>query len=125
MTEYLHKTGKKNETFNDNSIMWSPHNGVNYEPTKINSVRWEIYAQEDIQLEPKQIKLYTLNFGVAFSLGLVVVSLVNDLKLKRICIQNETVVENVEDIVISIQNNADSDFSMKAGEKLCHLTYHK
>ena len=125
MTEYIHKLGKVNVNFDSSTIVWNPHHDVEFKPSKINAVKWQAYAQHDINLEPKQIKLYSLNFGVGISHGLVVVSLVNTLKLRRISIQSETVVENVEDIVISIQNNADVDFVMIAGEALCYVSYHK
>jgi hypothetical protein len=57
------------------------------------------------------------------SFGLIIVSLAQQLKRVKLSSQNESVVETTHDIVISIQNNLNSDFTIKAGHALCILTY--
>jgi hypothetical protein len=45
------------------------------------------------------------------------------LKKMKLSIQNESVVETTDDIVISIQNNLNNDITIKQGDALCYLTF--
>jgi hypothetical protein len=49
------------------------------------------------------------------SFGVIIISLTQQLKRVKLSIQNESVIETTHDIVISIQNNLNSDFTIKAG----------
>jgi hypothetical protein len=56
-------------------------------------------------------------------IGVIIVSLYQEFKKMKCSIQNESVVENTDNIVISVCNNSDKDVTIKAGDVLCHLTY--
>jgi hypothetical protein len=57
------------------------------------------------------------------SFGVIIVSLIQQLKKMKLSIQNESVVETADDIVIRIQNNSNNDITVKAGDVLCYLTF--
>jgi hypothetical protein len=52
----------------------------------------------------------------------IIVSLTQQLKRVKLSIQNESVVETTHDIMISVQNNLNSDITIRAGDVLCFLT---
>ena len=51
-----------------------------YPAKKINSNTWEIFAQDNIELQPKEVKQITLGLGFMMSEGVVLVSLANSLR---------------------------------------------
>jgi hypothetical protein len=55
--------------------------------------------------------------------GLCLISLRQDLKLKRLSLQDGVVSEDVDDIIITIQNNSDSIITINAGQSLCFINY--
>ena len=57
---------------------------------------------EEIKLEPREVK----QFGFMMSEGVVLVGLDNSLKYKRCSLQNEKILEDAEDIVITLTNNS-------------------
>jgi dUTPase len=85
--------------------------------------KWEIFAQEDIIVQSHNVARIELRFGVQMSIGVIIVSQMQQLKTVKLSIQNESVVESTYDIVISIQNNSNSDITIEAGDALCFLTY--
>ena len=50
---------------------------------------WEIFSQEDIKLNPKEVKQLQLGFGFMMSEGVVLVGLAYSIKYKRCNLQNE------------------------------------
>ena len=66
---------------------------------------WEIYSQQEIKLNPKEVKQMRLGFGFMMSEGVVLAALANSLRYKRCSLQNEVNLENAEDILISLTNN--------------------
>jgi dUTPase len=87
------------------------------------TLKWKIFAQEDISVQSHNAASIELRFGVEMSFGVIIVSLMQQLKKKRLSIQNDPVVETTDDIRISIQNNSNNDITIKAGDALCFLTY--
>ena len=67
---------------------------------------WEIFSQEDIKLQPKEVKQLTLGVGFMMSEGIVLTGLANSLREKRCSIQNEVNLENTNDIITTISNNS-------------------
>ncbi len=91
----------------------------------MHAYKWKIFAQDDIIIpgsSPSR-KIISLKFGVELRTGAVIISLVQILKNSKCSIQNESVAESTDDIVIIIQNNTTNDVELKAGEVLCYLTY--
>jgi hypothetical protein len=56
------------------------------------------------------------------SFGVIIISLMQQLKKMKLSIQNESVVETTDDM-ISIQNNSNNDITIKQGDALCYLTF--
>ena len=105
------------------TVEWKPRMDVKYPPTKITPATWEIYAQERITIPPHEAKFIFLSFGVAMSKGMVLVSLKQELKYKHLSIQDETVVEDVDDIIVMIQNNSSSSVIIDEGSPVCYVIY--
>ncbi len=109
------------------TVAWNPSITVQYPAKKEDAFKWRIYAQEDIiipGISPNR-KTISLKFGVILKVGVVIISLVQILKNSKCSIQNESVAESTNDIVITIQNNTTNDVKLDAGEVLCYLTYVK
>ena len=105
------------------NVQWKPRMDVNYPPTKRTPATWEIYAQERITIPPHKAKFIFLSFGVAMSKGMVLVSLKQELKYKYLSIQDETVIEDVDDIIVMIQNNSSSSVIIDEGSPVCYVIY--
>ena len=96
---------------------------VKYPPTKRTPATWEIYAQERLTILPHEAKRIFLSFGVAMSKGMGLISLKQELKYNHLSIQNETVIEDADDIIVTIQNNSSSIAIIDEGSSVCHVIY--
>ena len=65
----IHKFSVKPKTIPPKTIYWQPLREVKYPALKINSITWEIFSQEDIELKPKEVKQIRLEFGFIMSEG--------------------------------------------------------
>ena len=120
----VHKLGKLSKVLRPTmTVQWKPRMDVKYPPTKITPATWEIYAQERITIPPHTFKRIFLSFGVAMSKGMVLVSLKQELKYKYLSTQNETVIEDVDDIIVMIQNNSSSSVIIDEGSPVCYVIY--
>ena len=105
------------------TIHWKPRMDVIYPPQKTSPVTWKVYSQVKLTIQPKEIKIIQLGVGVTMSKGLLLTSLVQEIKYKCCSLQNETVIESVDDIIITIQNNSNSPVSIEEGIPLCFIHY--
>ena len=78
----IHKFNTKPKTIPPKTFHWRPLKKVKYPALKINSMTWEIFSQEDIKLEPKEVKQLQLGLGFMMSEGFVLVGLANSLEYK-------------------------------------------
>src|SRR6218665_2688556 len=79
--------------------------------------RWEIFAQRAIEIQPRSSVSHELGFGVRMTRGVCLVSLRQVIKVKGCTtLQDGTITEDVEDIVITIQNNSESLVSIDKGD---------
>ena len=101
----IHKFNVKPKYIPHKTIKWIIPQDVKHYVKKVNSITWEIYNQENIKLEPKEVKQFKLGVGFMMSEGAVFVSLSNSLKEKRCSIQNEVNLENTINIITTISNN--------------------
>ena len=101
------------------SIFWRPKE-VTYGPIR-QGLRWEIFAQRPITIQPNTSMTLELGFGVRMTKGKCLVSL-NRL-IENGLLQDGTVSEDVEDIVITIQNNSDTTVIIKERDSLCYINY--
>jgi hypothetical protein len=104
------------------AILWLPAH-VGYPPKQMNDNMWQVYVQEEIVISRQSVKTIALKFGVKLTLGVVLISLKQQLKSLRCSIQNESVVEDTEDIIITLQNNSSHDLTIRAGESICYIIY--
>ena len=105
------------------TVQWKPRMNVKYPPTKRTPATWEIYAQERLTILPHEAKRIFLSFGVAMSKGMVLISLKQELKYNHLSIQNETVIEDADDIIVTIQNNSSSIAIIDEGSSVCYVIY--
>jgi hypothetical protein len=98
------------------AVLWYP-------AERDHTLKWKIISQEDIIVQSNNVVSIELRFGVELQIGVIMVSLTQQLKRVKLSIQNESVVETTHNIVISIQNNSNNDIMIREGDVLCFLTY--
>ena len=96
-----------------------------YPAKKINSNTWEIFSQDNIELQPKEVKQITLGLGFMMSEGIVLVSLANSLRGKLCSLQNEVNLEDTDDIIISVSNNSKEVINIPEHSVICLIYYKK
>ena len=52
----IHKFNMKPKTISSKTIHWRPLREVKYPALKVNSITWEIFSQDDIKLNLKEVK---------------------------------------------------------------------
>ena len=114
----IHKFNIKPKHKPHKTVKWIIPQDVKYPAKKVNSITWDIFSQEDIILQPKEVKQLTLGLGFMMSEGIVLTSLVNLLRGKRCSIQNEVNVENTDDIITTISNNSKEIVKIQENELL-------
>ena len=115
----IHKFNVKPKPIPPKTIKWVPLQNLKYPAKKINSTTWEIFSQENIKLQPKEVKQITLGLGFMISEGVVFVSLANSLRGKLCSIQNEVNLEDTNDIITTISNNSKKTLYIQENEVLC------
>ena len=80
----IHKFKVKPKTIPTKTIHWRPLREVKYPALKVNSITWEIFSQEGIELKPKEVKQIRLGLGFIMSEGVVLVVLANSLKINGV-----------------------------------------
>ena len=92
---------------------------------KVNANTWEIFSQENIILQPKEVKHLFLGMGFIMSEGVVLTSLANSLSKKRCSIQNEVNLEDTVNITTVITNNSKEIVNIQENELLFLVCYKK
>ena len=121
----IHKFNVKPKSISSKMIKWSPLVFKKYPAKKINSNTWEIFCQDNIELQPKEVKQVTLGLGFMMSEGVVLVSLANSLRGKLCSIQNEVNLEDTDDIITSVSNNSMEVINIPEHSVLCLVCYKK
>ena len=93
-------------------------------PGRINSTKWEIFAQKDIEIQPTASLTLQFPFGVRMTRGICLISLRQELKTKKLSLHDGTLSEDVDDIIITIQNNSEKIVNLLEGASLCYINYH-
>lgn len=93
-------------------------------PAQINSSKWEIFAQREIKIKPRSSSTLLLAFGVQMASGICLISLRQKIKEMRCSLQDGAVSENVEDILVTIQNNSDTMVTIDEGDAICFVNYY-
>ena len=121
----IHKFNVKAKSIPSKTIKWAPLLFKKYPAKKINSNTWEIFSQDNIELQPKEVKQITLGLGFMMSEGVVLVSLANSLRGKLCSLQNEVNLEDTDDIIISVSNNSKEVINIPQHSVLCLVCYKK
>ena len=69
----------KLKTIPPKTIQWQPLREVKYPAQKVNPMTSEIFSQEGIKLDLKEVKQIQLGFGFMLSEGVVLAGLANSL----------------------------------------------
>ena len=102
-------------------VKWKPRPDIKYPAQKKNPATWEIFTQSKIVIPPNTSKIILIPFGFELSDGMVIISLKQELKSKKATIHNETILENVESIIISIQNNSSNTLNIDENVPFCFV----
>ena len=121
----IHEFNVKPKSIPHKTIKWLIPQNVKYPVKKVNSITWEIFSQENIILQPKEVKQLKLGVGFMMSEGIVLAGLANSLREKRCSIQNEVNLENTNDIITTISNNSKEIVNIQENELLCLVCYKK
>jgi hypothetical protein len=105
------------------SIHWIPQN-VKHNPIRQRGgLQWEIFAQIASTIQPGGTHMTELAFGVRMTGGLCLVSLSKELKQKHCSLQDGAVTFDIDDIIVTIQNNSDSIVTINEGQSLCYIIF--
>ena len=92
---------------------------------KVNGNTWEVYAQNDILLKPKEVKYIMLGLGFYMSEGVVLSSLNDKLTLKRVSLQNGIYLKDTLNMVIVLTNNSNENILIPKLTMLNLVSYKK
>ena len=121
----IHKFNVNPKSISHKTIHWLISSEILKYVKKVNPDTWEVYSQEDIKLQPKEVKPLILGVGFMMSEGIVLTSLPNSLREKRCSLQNEVNLENTNDIITAIANNSKEIVNIQENELLCLICYKK
>ena len=121
----IHKVNVKPKSISHKTIKWIILSEILKYVKKVNPDTWEVYSQEDIKLQPKEVKPLMLGVGFMMSEGVVLTSLPYLLRKKRCSLQNEVNLENSIDIITVIANNSKETISIEKNELICIVCYKK
>ena len=121
----IHKFNVKPKSISHKTIKWLIPSEILKYVKKVNPDTWEVYSQEDIKLQPKEVKPLMLGVGFMMSEGVVLTSLPYSLRKKRFSLQNEVNLEDTIDIITVIANNSKEIVNIQENELLCLVCYKK
>ena len=121
----IHKFNVKPKHKPHKTIKWIIPQDVKYPAKKVNSITSEIFSQEVIKLQPKEVKQLTLGVSFMMSEVIVLTGVANSLREKRCSIQNEVNLENTNYIITTISNNSKEIVNIHENELLCLVCYKK
>ena len=102
---------------------WLYNNQMTYKPRRINPTTIEVFAQQDIIVNPNGNANVTLEVGIEMAFGKVLVSFHQHIRDRGITVENILVPDNIENIMITLRNSSSNIVEMKAGEPICYLIY--
>ena len=115
----IHKFNSKPSTNQQSkTIKWVIPNEILPYVKKLNYNTWEIFAQEDIQLKPKEVKFLLSGVGFIMSEGVVLTSLNYTLTKKRVSLQNSVNLTDTINIIAVLTNNSTENIKI---HKFSHL----
>ena len=121
----IHKFNVKPINYPAKTIKWLIPEQLRQYFKKVNGNTWEVYAQNDILLKPKEVKYIMLGLGFYMSEGVVLSSLNDKLTLKRVSLQNGIYLKDTLNMVIVLTNNSNENILIPKLTVLNLVSYKK
>ena len=121
----IHKFNVKPIDYPTKTIKWMIPDQIRQYFKKVNGNTWEVYAQNDILLKPKEVKYIMLGLGFYMSEGVVLSSLNDKLTLKRVSLQNGIYLKDTLNMVIVLTNNSNENILIPKLTMLNLVSYKK
>ena len=107
------------------TIKWLVPDLIRQYVRKININTWEVFSQEDLILEPKEVKFIMIGIGFMISEGVVLASLSESLTKKRISLQNGVYLTDTLNMIVVLTNNTSKPIRIPNLTPLCLVCYKK
>ena len=121
----IHKFNVKPIYYPTKTIKWMIPDQIRQYFKKVNATTWEVYAQNDLMLKPKEAKFILLGIGFIMSEGVVLSSLNDELTIKRISLQNGVYLNDTLNMIIVLTNNSSENILIPKSSMLCLVCYKK
>ena len=121
----IHKFNVKPINYAAKTIKWIIPEQLRQYFKKVNGNTWEVYAQNDILLKPKEVKYIMLGLGFYMSEGVVLSSLNDKLTLKRVSLQNGIYLSDTLNMIIVLTNNSTENILIPKLTMLNLVSYKK
>ena len=121
----IHKFNVKPIYYPTKTIKWLIPDNIRRFFKKVNTTTWEVYAQNDLILKPKEVKFIMLGIGFMMSEGVVLSSLNESLTIKRISLQNGVYLNDTLNMIIVLTNNSSENIQIPKLTMLCLVCYKK
>ena len=121
----IHKFNVKPIYYSTKTIKWLIPDNIRRFFKKVNTTTWEVYAQNDLILKPKEVKFIMLGIGFMMSEGVVLSSLNESLTIKRISLQNGVYLNDTLNTIIVLTNNSSENIQIPKLTMLCLVCYKK
>ena len=121
----IHKFNVKPINYPAKTIKWIIPEQLRQYFKKVNGNTWEVYAQNDILLKPKEVKYIMLGLGFYMSEGVVLSSLNDELTIKRISLQNGVYLNDTLNMIIVLTNNSNENIQIPKLTMLNLVSYKK
>ena len=121
----IHKFNVKPIDYPAKTIKWMIPDQIRQYFKKVDATTWEVYAQNDILLKPKEVKYILLGLGFYMSEGVVLSSLNDKLTLKRVSLQNGVYLKDTQNMIIVLTNNSSENILIPKLTMLCLVCYKK
>ena len=121
----IHKFNVKPIYYPTKTIKWIIPDNIRRFFKKVNTTTWEVYAQNDLILKPKEVKFIMLGIGFMMSEGVVLASLNESLTIKRISLQNGVYLTDTLNMIVVLTNNSSVNIQIPKLSSLCLVCYKK
>ena len=121
----IHKFNVKPIDYPTKTIKWMIPDQIRQYFKKVNGNTWEVYAQNDILLKPKEVKFIMLGIGFMMSEGVVLSSLNDELAIRQISLQNGVYLTDTLNMIIVLTNNSSENILIPKLTMLCLVCYKK
>ena len=121
----IHKFNVKPINYPTKTIKWMIPDNIRNFFKRVNGTTWEVFAQNDLILKPKEVKFIMLGIGFMISEGIVLSSLNESLVKKRISLQNGVYINDTLNMIIVLTNNSSENIQIHKLSSLCLVCFKK